>query len=748
MKSVSGRILPCLILLPLAVPTLLHALSLQPLTAPVQGQRAEWRLDGVPPAANNFDPDLIRIDAVFTTPAQRVFTVPAFWYQDYNRALVGGAEVLTPAGAPDWRIRFTPDEPGEYTLALTITRPGQPDPAPVAVRFTVAPGAATGWVRRAADHRSLETADGRPLRLIGANVCWGGVRGTYDFDRWFPAMQAAGENFARLWFAPWSMGLEHKPGTLNRYDLAAAWQADHVLRLAEECGINVLIAMDHHGMFMSNDPAWGGSNNFWTRSSPYAAENGGPCANPDEFFTRDAARRLYEKRLRYLVGRYGSSPRLLAWQFFNEIDNSFRPRGALVAADVVAWHQAMGRWLRANDPYHHLITTSLTGASDRPEFWTLPELDFAVYHAYGEADPARRVAQIAEDFTHRYGKPVMIGEFGTDFRSWNLAADPYLRGFRQNLWAGVLGGSVGTAMAWWWEGIHDDGAYPFYTVLRDVMARAGWSEGAWTPVTFAENGPAPLALGEPAAGAEPFTAPIQLNQLRLNPVAGEAAIASPLAADRAAERLSSYLHGSGNPRLQQHARLTAWFADRARLVFRVDSVAADADLLVRLDDEEKLRVPLASKDGLAVLNDEINREFTVDLPAGRHRVEIAHTGTDWVNLKSVRLERVLPAPFAGGWQFATEAIGLRHGGTAVLYVRSPYVAWPAGALRYNPPIIQGATVTLTAWSPGTSRVVWIDPKTGRELATVATAGGDSLVLTVPDFAEDAVAIVKTQAPGP
>jgi hypothetical protein len=148
-----------------------------------------------------------------------------------------------------------------------------------------------------------------------------------------------------------------------------------------------------------------------------------------------------------------------------------------------------------------------------------------------------------------------------------------------------------------------------------------------------------------------------------------------------------------------------------------------------------------------VLNDEIDREFTVDLPAGRHRVEIAHTGTDWVNLKSVRLERVLPAPFAGGWQFAAEAIGLRHGDTAVIYVRSPHVAWPAGALRYNPPIIQGATVTLTAWSPGTSQVVWIDPKTGRELAAVAVTGHETRTLTVPDFAEDAVAIVKNQAPG-
>ena len=582
----------------LATPAALNAAaSLVPLTELQLWQRAEWRLVDAPTTANNFDPDLIRIEAVFTTPSKRVLTVPAFWYQDYTRALVDGGQVLTPAGTPEWRIRFTPDEPGEYTLVLSITQPGQAAAVPGVTKFTVAsvvPKNGQGWIRTAADRRYLETSDGNPLRLIGANVCWGEARGTYNFDRWFPAMRDAGGNFARLWFAPWAMGLEHKPGTLNRYDLAEAWYADHVLQLAEQCGINVLIAMDHHGMFMSNDPAWGGSNNFWTRSSPYAVENGGPCANPNEFFTRDDARKIYQKRLRYLIGRYGYSPRLLSWQFFNEIDNSYQPRAALVGQDVVAWHQEMGQWLRANDPYRHLISTSLTGASDRPEYWTMPEMDFAVYHSYGEADPARYVAKLSADFVQRYKKPVMIGEIGTSHLNWNIANDPYLRGFRQGIWGGTLGGSMGTSMSWWWEGIHDDNAYPYYTVLRDIMARAGWNEGKWEPATFVENGPAPIDLGEAITNGEPFNAQIPLNQLRLNPVSGEAALADPLAASRAAERISSYLHGTKNPQLQQHARFTAWFADKARLVFRVNSVAADADLLVRIDGEEKLRVPLVN----------------------------------------------------------------------------------------------------------------------------------------------------------
>ncbi|HEY5552213.1 MAG TPA: DUF5060 domain-containing protein [Opitutaceae bacterium] len=721
------------------------AVQLVPLGETQQWQRAEWRIDGLPETANNFDPDIIRVTAAFTAPSGRTLAIPAFWYQEHTRALVDGAQVLTPSAPPEWRLRFTPDEAGEYSLELSIVIDGDTALKPASATFSFAPAAGDaprGWIRVGADERYLATSDGTPLRLIGANVCWGGARATYNFDDWFAAMADAGENFARLWFAPWSMGIEHKPGTLNRYDLAEAWQADYVVELAEEHGINFLIAMDHHGMFMANDPAWGGSNNFWLRASPYSVENGGPCKSPDVFFTSETARRLYQKRLRYMIARWGWSTRMVSWQFFNEIDNAFIPRSDLVHEHVVEWHRAMGRWLRAHDPYGHLVSTSLTGASDRPDFWNMPELDFAVYHSYGEADPALYVARLSDDFVRRYDKPVMIGEFGTDFRHWNIAADPYLRGFRQGLWGGTLGGSMGTSMSWWWEGLHADNVYPLYVVLRGVMRRAGWRSGAWEPAKVIGGGAPPMILGEPAADAEPFNAPIQLNQLRLNPVSGEAAIASPLAADRAAERISSYLHGTRNPQLQQHARLAAWFGNNARLVFRVNSVAADADLLVRIDGTEVLREPLVNKDGLASLNDEIDREFAVAVPAGKHTVEIAHTGADWVNLKSARLERVLPAPLEGGWNFGVGAIVLRSEKSAVVYVRSPHVAWPAGALQFHPPAIDGATVTIADWPAGPCNVEWIDPRTGEAgPSDEVDATGGVLTLLVPGFNEDWVGIV-------
>src|SRR5262249_54867981 len=154
----------------------------------------------------------------------------------------------------------------------------------------------------------------------------------------------------------------------------------------EERGIYILLVLDYHGMFATQADSFGG-NNYWP-ANPYNTANGGPCATPDAFFTSTNAEHVYEKRLRYLVARYGYRENLLAWEFFNEIDNDY---SFLNGTDVAAWHGLMGTWLHTNDVFGHLETTSLTGSSDRPEIWSLPQMDYANYHSYGEPGVANRL---------------------------------------------------------------------------------------------------------------------------------------------------------------------------------------------------------------------------------------------------------------------------------------------------------------------------------------------------------------------
>jgi len=720
-------------------------LEVVPLNPPQLWQPAEFRVDGAPAVANPFDPDLIRVDATITAPSGRSLAVPAFWYQEFDHTLAGGREVLTPAGAPHWRIRFTPTEAGEHRLALRVALGTAAPGGPVAIRFTVpaaAPPGRTGWVRVGPDRRYFETTDGRPLRLIGENVCWSDERGTgtFDYERWFGRMAGAGENFARLWLAPWFLPLEHRPGTLNRYDLAAAWQLDRIFALAAEQGIYLLLCFDHHGMYQVSNRGWGGSNNFWTRN-PYSRDAGGPCARPNDFFTDPRARALYQQRLRYLVARYGASPQLLAWQFCNEIDNVYGP---LNGDDVLAWHRAMGAWLRAHDPWGHLITTSLTGGSVRPEFWDLPEMDFSMYHSYGDPSPLARLADVAAAFTRRHGKPAMIGEFGTSGANWNSPGDPHLRGFRQGLWGGALGGSAGTAMSWWWDDIDRENVYPLYAALRRILDAAGWETGAWTPVAAVDAGPPPADLAAPDPEAPLFAAPLPLTQSRRFTLTGTFAVADRQVAERSADALPAWLYGSAGPAaLRVPIRLIAFFGAEARAVLRVRSAAGPAELVVRIDDAEALREPLGAAGG-----GDINREFTVAFPAGKHRVEIANAGAESLILDSLRLDGVRPAAFPGGWRYAPAAVGLRQGARAVVYVCSPWTLWPAGATRFNPAVQTGRSLRLADWPPGRYTAAWFNPSTGERVAeTHGAAGGNELTLPLPDFNDDLAGIVDPAPAG-
>src|SRR5512145_3023431 len=76
-----------------------------------------------PEPANPFDPAEADLRAVFLAPDGRRFEAIGFWYQGFERALVGGRERLTPVGDPHWRVRFTPDRPGEWRWHWTLRTP-------------------------------------------------------------------------------------------------------------------------------------------------------------------------------------------------------------------------------------------------------------------------------------------------------------------------------------------------------------------------------------------------------------------------------------------------------------------------------------------------------------------------------------------------------------------------------------------------------------------------------------------------
>ena len=438
-----------------------------PAVSATQWEPFEAALDRAVTEANPFDPATIAIDGEFRGPSGEVLTIPAFVTRPYARSLVGGFEKLKPAGALEWRVRFSPPAPGRWTWRWRIRTPGAGE-ATAWQALTVAPAVAGshGWVRRSPrDSRYLEHDDGTPFFAVGENVCWYDGRGTFAYDAWLARLTAEGVNYIRLWMPSWAFGLEWVTGaedgpvagsSLGDYAtrLDRAWQLDYVIELARRHGIQVMLSIQNHGAFsLTNNSEWA--------DSPYNAVNGGPLARPREFFTDAEARRLFRQRLRYVVARWGYATNIMTWELWNEVDLVEQPEGTA----LVDWHREMGRELRALDPYDRLISTSLgfgDGLALGPlvkALWELEEIDYTQGHFYSFGIPAdftevlaRQVRKLA-----RYGKPVLIAEAGVDFRgpAETIAADPEGDGFHDILWTGVMSGTFGTGMSWWWDNVVD-----------------------------------------------------------------------------------------------------------------------------------------------------------------------------------------------------------------------------------------------------------------------------------------------------
>lgn len=431
-----------------------------------QGEPFEATLERAVSESNPFDPREIRIDGEFVSPGGQLLAIPAFVSRTFERALVGGFERLTPASDLEWKVRFTPTEPGKWRWRWQIHTPQGRETSPWKTIEVALDPEFRGFVRRSErDARYLEFEDGTAFVPIGENMCWYDGRGTFAYEEWIPRLARQGGNYIRLWMPSWAFGLEWierasdgsvAHSSLGNYTsrLDRAWQLDHVVELARRHGIQIMLSIQNHGAFSLT------SNSEWD-DCPYNAANGGPLARPAELFTNQEAIRLFKQRLRYIVGRWGYATNIMTWELWNEVDLVEQPENHA----ILTWHREMGAELRGLDPYGRMISTStslgdaLAPTSAFAALWQLDAIDYTQAHFYSFGVPAdfTRVFPNITRRLARHGKPVFISEAGVDFRgpAETLEHDPEGDGFHDLLWAALFSEALGIGMSWWWDNVVD-----------------------------------------------------------------------------------------------------------------------------------------------------------------------------------------------------------------------------------------------------------------------------------------------------
>lgn len=456
----------------------------------------------------------LALDALITSPSGKSIRVPAFFTQDYSPTTNGNAAPID--GTRGWRLRFSASEPGPYKGKIELRIRGRLAATRDLPPFTLAKSAAHGIIRVSPSApRYLEFEDGTSHFPIGQDVSWTtdvtrsipGAIVSYPvlpwdeaYTRWFTRMGQAGSNWARV-FMKESFFID--AGEPWQWELEKAWRLDQLLSLAKANGIHICLCFNPErsdagtaykgsmDIFRANNTAWG---------RLLATQNLGF----EHFFTSPLAKEMYRDKIRYIVARWGWSPNIFSWEFWNEIE-AVEPKEG-----TYAWMREMTAYLRSVDPWHHLIKSS-AHHSWSPEFWGHDNGDLNDVHPYfgwGGWEGTRNLGSFLPEFSsgvYATGRPFIVGETGiarevtTPLGLAGDLADKDTTCFHvhEALWGGLFAGALGSGMVWWWdEHVDRFNAYFRFKALADFVRDIEFNREAFTRAVTAASSTDELHLFE------------------------------------------------------------------------------------------------------------------------------------------------------------------------------------------------------------------------------------------------------------
>ena len=717
---------------PMARPLQLGRVTANALQLPVY-EKLELTVEAAATFENPFDPEQVRLDAQFTAPSGKKFDVPGFFMVEHTRRVEPGLEHLAPQGNGVWKVRFAPSETGRYAWKLTLQdRSGKISSD--AGAFEAMPARTAGFVRRSsADPHYLAFDNGQGFFPIGHNLPIFHAMGQTG-DEAMGKFAAAKENYNRWWMSSEGFGLEWMEH-LGWYRQDAAFRLDAMLDLAREKKLYYMLCLDTHQDFREKG---------WLRN-PFNLKNGGPCATPADWFTHAAAKDLYKKRLRYIVARWGYSPNILCWEFGNEIEGWDKSPDAI----KLPWTKEMAVVLHGLDPFRHLVTTSFWSNTGPEDYWRLDELDLVQTHLYtgNDAGVAEQVRECCERQHERFAKPHIFGEFGIRAGAGTAEKDPQGWAIHNGLWAGLFSGAAGGPMPWWHESYLDKlDLYFHFTALANFAAglplgSARWEQTRISPLEYADKKhPAELRDVILAPQASAWNKPEAHGPFEIKADGSLAGTRKP----------SSLLHGDGHRDLRDPPTFAIAYPRAGTFVVRVGKVSRAGQLRIWVDDRLALDRALPCASGLGRESAFVQRwnlwettydqDFSVEIPAGAHRIRVDNAGKDWVTINRFVFTgcQQLDRPNAFVW-------GLTTKDQTILWLQNRESTWVNHAGGGKLAGIAPFHFTVMGLPDGRYRLQWWETWKGSPLREeIAEARQGQLTIAVPALPTDCALKIQPQ----
>ncbi len=440
---------------------------------PAADDLVEWEIRDNNPAWLSFDVTRTPIMTI-TSPNGRPWERRAFLYQPCSPSKGDAAAI--PEGNAVLRIRHTPRVAGTHRWVLKA-----PDGSGISSgTLEVGPQKGSyplGMIKVSnTNMRLLSFFDGTMFIPIGPNLCWANAPDQLGkYKKWFKILEQEKCNHVRIWCASWCGQIESDQPDAYRQD--HAWLLDTILSEARQHGLKVTVVIDNHHDI--------GLGKFFPYGNSYEERM--------KNFMRVPISAQYQRRLSYLLARYGADDTIAAWELMNELDLAQPQR------DIsVRWAQAAAQVLSDLDVDNRLITVSWSG-DDWDVAANVEGIDLAQIHKYvvewtdtiglqrrATRDGVEMLLNSA-DRGNKLGKPFCFSEIGyqgTNEKNPGNDADRTGVLLRQQAWAGFLLGGYGSGMNWWWDVyIEPRKLWKIYGSMASIVEKIDWRDKELLPLT-------------------------------------------------------------------------------------------------------------------------------------------------------------------------------------------------------------------------------------------------------------------------
>ncbi|MBF0197187.1 MAG: DUF5060 domain-containing protein [Planctomycetes bacterium] len=413
----------------------------------------------------------VSIGAELHSPSGRIILVDAFWFQDYKN------DTEEEKGSPYFKIRFAPSEIGKYEGYLFCHYAGKKHVSDK-LSFKSIASSNRGFIRQAkANPFAFEYDNGELFFPMGINKPYGSP---LSFKQSLEKMSKSGGSLVRVWHPAKFTLVDSKTGNgPHKVDQVMAMQLDKVIELAKKNNVTLTIAMENQRNFrkiLQGKPSAFWANNVFTKA------NGGTIGEDSDFWTDPVVVAHMRNRLRYVLARYAYSTSVFSWHTGNEMD-FIKAKSMKI---FTKWHERFFADAAKHDIYDHLVHQSMAWFNGYDEINRLPGSDLNCGNIYHTKDCAQVADFIKTHWANKYGKPVLIGEYGVSKQKnkedLGIQCDPKAL-IAHNLTWGMLANGIGASgMSFWTRYIEKYNQYTLFAPVRDFLRAVPLNKHLWKAV--------------------------------------------------------------------------------------------------------------------------------------------------------------------------------------------------------------------------------------------------------------------------